>query len=83
MTQEKQQMTSTFGVNVRRMRQLRKISQETLAQRCGIYRTYLSRIESGRANPSLLVIAALARALEMEPSDLLLPDCVAALTRMD
>ena len=72
-------MIKTFGTNVKRMRQLRNISQEVLAQRCGIYRTYLSRIESGQANPSLLVITALASALEMEPSDLLLPDSVAAL----
>jgi transcriptional regulator with XRE-family HTH domain len=66
-------------MNVKRMRQLRDISQEVLAQRCGIYRTYLSRIESGRSNPSLMVIVALAEALEVEPCDLLLADCVAAL----
>lgn len=83
MTPKMQQMTTTFGLNVRRMRQLRNISQETLATRCGIYRTYLSRIESGRANPSLLVIAALANSLEMEPADLLLPDSLAALAQTE
>jgi transcriptional regulator with XRE-family HTH domain len=72
MNSKTQLMTKTFGVNVKWMRQARNISQEVLAQQSGIYRTYLSRIESGLANPSLLVIAALASALDIDPSKLLL-----------
>lgn len=78
MTKSMQQITTTFGANVKAQRQSHNLSQETLALRCGIYRTYLSRIESGLANPSLLVIAALANALEVAPSELLLADCTAA-----
>jgi transcriptional regulator with XRE-family HTH domain len=74
-----QHITKTFGANVKSLRQLHNISQEALALRCGIYRTYLSRIESGLAKPSLLVLAALAHALEVAPSDLLLADCTAAM----
>jgi transcriptional regulator with XRE-family HTH domain len=65
-------MTRTLGVNVRTFRQIRKLSQEGLAQQCGIYRSYLSRIETGRANPSLTAIVALADALNVTPVDLLL-----------
>lgn len=46
------------------------MSQEVLAQRCGIYRTYLSRIEAGTANPTLKVLFGLATALNVDICDL-------------
>ena len=46
------------------------MTQDILSERCGIFRTYLSRIESGVANPTLLVLIALAEALEVLPGDL-------------
>ena len=39
------------------------MTQEDLAERCGLFRTYLSRIETGRANPTLTMIHALAASL--------------------
>jgi transcriptional regulator with XRE-family HTH domain len=57
--------------NVRRLRTKIGMTQEELAEYVGIYRTYLSRIESGQANPSLSVIIALASALETSPDQLL------------
>jgi transcriptional regulator with XRE-family HTH domain len=71
MANKTQQMTRTFGLNVRSARISSNLSQEMLAQQAGIYRTYLSRVESGLANPSLLVIAALAHALQVEPCQLM------------
>jgi transcriptional regulator with XRE-family HTH domain len=68
------QATKAFGINVRWLRQSRKFSQEVLAQQCGIYRSYLSRIESGDANPTLMVIVALAHSLGTEPYELLVAD---------
>ena len=44
------------GEKVRALRKNAGLSQEVLAERCGIFRTYLSRIESGAANPSLVVL---------------------------
>ena len=41
------------------------MTQEDLAERCGLFRTYLSRIETGRANPTLTMIHALASSLEV------------------
>jgi transcriptional regulator with XRE-family HTH domain len=47
------------------------MTQDLLAERCGIYRTYLSRIEMGQANPTLLVLVALAHSLDVQPYELL------------
>lgn len=48
------------------MRDLRRdagMTQEDLAERCGLFRTYMSRIETGKANPTLTMIHALAASL--------------------
>lgn len=42
------------------------MSQEAFADRCGFARSYMSRIERGRANPSLDAIETLADALGVE-----------------
>jgi transcriptional regulator with XRE-family HTH domain len=47
------------------------MTQEELAEKCGIFRTYLSRIESGNANLTLVVLVALASSLRVQPQDLL------------
>ena len=39
------------------------MTQEDLAERCGLFRTYMSRIETGKANPTLTMIHALAGSL--------------------
>ena len=62
------------GGRVKKLRAKANISQEVLAERCGIYRTYLSRIESGTANPTLVVLVALALTLGVAPSELLVVD---------
>ena len=64
-------MRKIFGENVRNLRAARQVTQTQVAEKCGIFRTYLSRIESGEANPSLTVIVALAQALEVLPHELL------------
>jgi transcriptional regulator with XRE-family HTH domain len=42
-----------------------------LADQCGIFRTYLSRIENGTANPTITVLASLAVALNVEIQELI------------
>jgi transcriptional regulator with XRE-family HTH domain len=46
------------------------LSQDLLSEKAGIFRTYLSRVESGAANPTLLVLVALAQALRVHPGEL-------------
>jgi transcriptional regulator with XRE-family HTH domain len=52
-----------FGACVRRLRLERGYTQEVFAERCGFFRTYLSRVETGRANPTLNAIEVIAVAL--------------------
>ncbi len=61
-----------LATNVKQFRLARGISQEELAFRAGIDRTYASQIERAVANPSLGIICSLADALECSLSDLLL-----------
>lgn len=63
-----------LGKKVRSLRQESELSQESLSERCGIFRTYLSRIESGSANPSIAVMVSLALALSVQPHELLVQD---------
>lgn len=63
----------TLARNVRHFRRAQKVSQQVLADRCGIYRTYLSRIETGKCNPSLTVLVTLSNALDIQPHALLAP----------
>lgn len=48
------------------------ISQEELAERSGLHRTYISDIERGARNPTLKTLSRLAVALEMSASQLVL-----------
>ena len=58
-----------FGQAVRKLRQEQKISQEELAERCNLHRTYISDIELGKRNVSLENIERIAAALERSLSD--------------
>lgn len=52
--------------NLRRLRVLRLLSQESLAVDAGIDRTYVSRLERGLENPTVAVLERLADALDAE-----------------
>lgn len=60
----------TFGTAVRGWRCQRGISQEQLAERANLHRTYVSDIERGARNVSLKNIERLARALDISVSTL-------------
>lgn len=60
----------TYGKAVRTIRQDKKISQEELADLCGLHRTYISDIELGKRNVSLENIDKIAHALQMKKSEL-------------
>ena len=54
-----------FGDRIRELRLAMGMTQEDLADRCGLFRTYMSRIETGNANPTLTMIHALAASLRV------------------
>jgi transcriptional regulator with XRE-family HTH domain len=60
-----------LGRNVLRFRRLRRMTQEQLAFEAEIDLTYMGGIERGKRNPSLLVIARIAKALSVTPAKLL------------
>lgn len=59
-----------FGARVRELRLERGLTQEALADHCGLFRTYMSRIETGVANPTLAMIEALAVSLDVPIGEL-------------
>lgn len=60
-----------FGENVRKERLARGITQQELAARLGMERSYLSELERGTRNPTIQALGRLALALGVEPSELL------------
>jgi CheY-like chemotaxis protein/DNA-binding XRE family transcriptional regulator len=65
-------ITSRFGAAVRSLRHRLCISQETLAERADLHRTYIVDVEGGARNVSLKTMERLARALEVSNATLLL-----------
>jgi len=59
------------GRNVRKIREELGLSQEQLAFESELHRTYISGVERGVRNPTVLVIDRLAKALEVSPHVLL------------
>jgi len=61
---------STLGLNVRRQREAKELTQENLAERAGLDPTYISGIERGLRNPGIKNVARLAKALGLTTSEL-------------
>ena len=64
---------ATLAENIKYYRSQLEMTQEELASRAGINRSYLAGIESGRRNPSARTMEKLAGALSVSPADLLTP----------
>ena len=58
-----------FGMRMKELRTVKKLSQELLADRVGISPKYMSRIEMGLHFPSFDIITKLANALQVEVKD--------------
>lgn len=64
-------LRDVFATNLRRLRNARKLSQDDLAYEAEVSRSYLSQLEKGAFYASLNVVGRLAKALEVEPAELL------------
>jgi transcriptional regulator with XRE-family HTH domain len=62
---------AALGQAIRQLRLAAGISQEGLADRCGMHRTYVGGIERGERNVSFRNLLKLADALDVRPSELL------------
>ncbi|CAN7293650.1 helix-turn-helix domain-containing protein [Mesorhizobium caraganae] len=63
-------LRGVFGLNVQRLRRERKLSQEQLSFVSGRTRAYISSVEAGRRNATLDTVEILAKALNVEPQEL-------------
>jgi transcriptional regulator with XRE-family HTH domain len=57
--------------NLKRLRTEKGWSQEELADQAGLHRTYVSGVERGIRNPTITIVATLAKALGVTPGELL------------
>ena len=64
-------VTLRFGIKLREVRLRKGISQEELAERAGLHRTYVSSVERGERNISIVNIEKLARALSVTLAELM------------
>jgi transcriptional regulator with XRE-family HTH domain len=71
MPKDDDELLQTFGTTVRRRREALGLSQEKLAELAGLHRTYVSSLERGNRNVSVVNIVRLARALDTRPAKLL------------
>ncbi len=65
-------LLTALSYTVRERREVLRLSQEEVAHRAKLHRTYISDIERGARNLSLKSLVDLARALELSTSDLII-----------
>jgi len=67
-------MRKLIGRNVRKLRLKKGLTQERLAEISGFNQQYLSDLENGRRNPTIVTVYEIASALSVTHLDLLRPD---------
>ena len=60
-----------LGANLKNIRTNKGITQTAIAQSLGVDRSFVSNIENGKTNPTLSTITSLAKALDINASELL------------
>lgn len=59
-----------LGVRLKQLRHERDWTQEALVDRCGLDRSFIAEIETGKANPTLRTLGRLARAFQIDLAEL-------------
>jgi len=67
-------MRKLVGRNLARIRREKGFTQEQLEERSGFSQQYLSDLERGRRNPTVVTLYEIAQALNVSPIDLITPD---------
>jgi len=68
---KKKSLRLLFAKNIRKARTERRLSQEALADLCGLHRTYVGSVERGERNVSIDNIERIAFSLKVSPAFLL------------
>lgn len=74
-------MRRLIGRNVKRLRLAAGLTQEEFADRSGFSQQYLSDLERGRRNPTVVSLFEISQALGATPVDLVTPDAEAGAER--
>ena len=67
-------MRHVVGENVRKYRLAKGLTQEEMSALSGFGQNYLSDLERGRRNPTVVTLWELSQALGVTPADLITPD---------
>lgn len=67
----KQDIRKKLAVNVRRIRLVKQLTQGDVCRATGIDRSYMSSLESGKRNPTILNLEKIAKALHVSADELL------------
>lgn len=62
----REEIIKVVGENIRIERLRRRLSQERLSEMAGITPQYLSHIENGKVNPSVIIIYKICKALDLK-----------------
>jgi transcriptional regulator with XRE-family HTH domain len=65
------QTLDAFSANIRRLRKAQGLTQERLAERADLHLTDIARIETGKRDPGVKIIAKIAHGLSVPTSELL------------
>ena len=71
LPKQKVTLNRTFGEQVRKLRLTKDWSQDELAYRAGLHRTYVGGVERAERNVTLQTVEKLAHALNVHPKELL------------
>jgi len=65
----KNEFTAEVGKRIKKWREKRNVSQEELADRAGLYRTYVGHLENARYSPSAYILYTISRVLKVDISE--------------
>ncbi|MDD6442606.1 MAG: helix-turn-helix transcriptional regulator [bacterium] len=71
LDEEIEKIKRILSGNIKHYRKIKRISQQSLANICGLHRTYISDLENAKCNPTLSVLMVIADCLDVSLEDLL------------
>ena len=72
------ELLTVIADNIKSLRKDKRYSQERLAELAGLHPTYVSHLETGKANPTLAILLAVSEILGVSIERLIMPECAFA-----